>query len=108
MPTFQYYNRYNNFVLNGKPTVVPYVQLPTKSSDKRYIYRTGLSRLDKISQQYYNSPYFGWLIMIANPELGGSEFSIPDGTVLNVPFPLISSLQDYKTALNNYFFYYGK
>lgn len=108
MPTFQYYNRYNNFVLNGQPIVVPYVQLPMKSSDKRYIYRTGLSRLDKISQQYYNSPYFGWLIMIANPEMGGLEFNIPDGSVLNVPFPLISSLQDYKTALNNYFFYYGK
>ena len=35
----KYYNRYNNFVINGQQTVVPYINLPSKSSDKRYIYR---------------------------------------------------------------------
>ena len=55
----QYYNRYNSFLLNGKQTVVPYINLPSKSSDKRYIYKVGTSRLDKVSQQHYNSPFFG-------------------------------------------------
>jgi hypothetical protein len=104
----QYYNRYSDFIINGEQTVVPYVPLPIKSTDKRYIYKVSQSRLDKISQQYYGSPYFGWLIMAANPIFGGLEWNIMDGSILTIPFPLVASLQDYKNALNNHFFYYGR
>jgi hypothetical protein len=108
MVGFQYYNRYNGFLVNGDQTVVPYVKLPSKTSDRRYIYIQGQSRLDKVSQQFYGSPYFGWLIMLANSEYGNQEWDIPDGTVLTIPFPLIASLQDYKNSLDNYYFYYGR
>ena len=64
--------------------------------------------MDKVSQNYYGTPYFGWIIMQANPEFGGLESNIYDGALITVPFPLIASLQDYKTALDNYFFYYGR
>ena len=104
----QYYNRYNQFLINGEQNIVPYIQLTTKSSDRNYIYKVGQSRLDKISQQSYGTPYFGWLILSANPQYSGSEYSIPDGAVLTIPFPLISSLQDYKNSYENYFFYYGR
>jgi hypothetical protein len=104
----QYYNRYNNFIINGEQTVVPYINLPSKTTDKRYIYKVGQSRLDKISQQYYDSPTFGWLIMLANPIYGGQEWQIPDGSILTIPFPLVASLQDYNNELNNHFFYYGR
>ena len=104
----QYYNRYSPFLVNGEQTVVPYIYLPAKSSDKRYIYKVGISRLDKVSQQHYNSPFFGWLILQANPQYTGFEFNIPDGAVLTIPYPLLSSLQDYKNELDNYTFYYGK
>ena len=36
----QYFNRYSNFVINGQQTVVPYVNLPSKSIDKRFIYKS--------------------------------------------------------------------
>ena len=104
----QYYNRYNNFLLNGQQTVVPYINLPTKTTDKKYIYKVGQSRLDKISQQYYGAAYFGWLILIANPMYGGQEWNINDGDILIIPFPLVTSLQDYKNTLDNHFFYYGR
>lgn len=104
----QYFNRYNQFLQNGEQKVVPYINLPAKSSDKRHIYKAGITRLDKVSQQYYNTPFFGWLIMQANPQYTGLEFNIPDGAVLTIPFPLLSSLQDYKSSLDNYFFYYGR
>jgi hypothetical protein len=104
----QYYNRYSNFLVNGEQTVVPYLNLQPKGSDKKYIYRVGQSRLDKISEQYYGSPFFGWLILQANPEFSGSEFEIPDGTVLTIPYPLVTSLQEYKSTLDNYRFYYCK
>ena len=104
----QYWNRYTDFLINGQQDVVPYVVLQSKSSDKNYIYKVSQSRLDKISQQYYNTPTFGWLILSANPIYGGLELNIPDGAILTIPFPLVSSLQDYNSQLENYFFYYGK
>jgi len=103
-----YYNRYEDFLINGKQTVLPFVKIPTKTTDKKYIYRVGISRLDKISQEYYDSPFFGYLILAANPQFGGLEWSIPDRSLLNVPFPLVPSIQDYEAELNNYFFYYGR
>jgi hypothetical protein len=106
--SYQYWNRYSDFLINGEQNIVPYIQLTTKSSDRNYIYKVGQSRLDKISQQSYGTPYFGWLILSANPQYSGSEYSIPDGAVLTIPFPLISSLQDYKNSYENYFFYYGR
>jgi hypothetical protein len=104
----RFYDRYTKFLVEGEQTVVPYVNLPPKTSDRVYIYRLGVSRLDKISQEFYGSPTFGWLIMIANSNYGNEEWTIPDGTVLTIPFPLIASLQDYKNQLDNYFFYYGR
>lgn len=103
-----YYNRYDDFLINGRQTVVPFVKIPQKPTDKRYIYRVGISRLDKISQEFYESPFFGFLILAANPQYGGMEWEIPDRGLLTIPFPLITSIQDYEAELNNYFFYYGR
>ena len=55
---YSYWNRYSDFLINGEQTVVPFAPLPSKSSDKNYIYKVGQSRLDKISQQFYGTPYF--------------------------------------------------
>ena len=108
MSNLQYYNRYSDFLINGQQTVVTYITLPSKSTDKNYIFKVGQSRLDKISQQYYGTPFFGWLIMQANPKYTGFEPNIPDGAILTIPFPLLTSLQDYKNQLDNHFFYYGR
>lgn len=104
----RYWNRYNDFLVNGQQTVVPFVTIPSKSTDKRYIYRTGKSRLDKISYEFYETPYFGWLILMANPQYGGLETNIPDNSLLFIPYPLTDTLQDYNAALENHFFYYGR
>jgi hypothetical protein len=105
---YPYYNRYSEFLINGEQTIVPYVSLPQKPSDHTYIYKVGRSRLDKVSQEFYGAPYFNWLILQANPQFGGLENTIYDGAVLIIPFPLIPSLQDYKAALENHFYYYGR
>jgi hypothetical protein len=104
----QIYNRYNDFLIDGQQTVVPYINLPSKSTDKKYIYKVGMTRMDKVSQQYYGSPTFTWLIMMGNPQYGGQEWNIPDGSILTIPYPLVASLQDYKNELQNHFFYYGR
>ncbi len=70
---YQYWNRYNEFLINGEQTVVPFVNIAQKTTDKTYVYKVGRSRLDVVSQEFYDSPYFGWLILQANPEFGGLE-----------------------------------
>ena len=49
---YQYYNRYSDFLINGDQTVVPFVYLPSKPTDKAYIYKVAKSRLDKVSQEF--------------------------------------------------------
>jgi hypothetical protein len=61
-----------------------------------------------MSQEYYNTPLFGWLIMLANPKVGSIEFDIPDNSIIRVPFPLINSLQEYKKNVELYKLYYGE
>jgi hypothetical protein len=104
----EYFNRYQNFLLNGRQTVVPFLQIPLKPTDQKYIYRKNQSRLDKISYDIYGTPFFGWLILSANPIFGGLEDNIPDGAVLVIPFPLYTSLLSYKNALDTHIFYYGR
>ena len=101
------FDRYEYFVDDGEHKIVPGLELPIKGTDKYHHFKNGKDRLDKLSQQFYGSPTFGWLIMTANPASATNEFEIPDNYILRIPYPLISSLQDYKRAVDTYKLYYG-
>lgn len=103
----QYFDRYQYFEEDGNFKIVPGIDLPIKSGDKYIQYKKGKDRLDKLSDEYYSSPSFGWIILVANPLAGSIEFEIPDGFLLRIPFPLIPSLQDYRRCVDLYKFYYG-
>lgn len=103
-----YFNRYQYFIEDGEYKIVPGIEIPIKGSDKYQQYKRGKDRLDKISQEYYGSPVYGWLILQANPAIGGLEFEIPDNYFIRIPFPLTSTLQDYKSAVELYKYYYGE
>ena len=45
--------------------------------------------------------------MLANPELGSLEFEIPNISAIKIPFPLETSINDFKTEITNYIKYYG-
>ena len=106
--SLQYFDRYQYFVEEGSFKVVPGITIPVKSTDKYVQFRRNKDRLDKLSQEYYNSPMFGWLIMLANPSCGSIEFEIPDNYMIRIPFPLIATLQDYKKGVDLYKLYYGE
>jgi hypothetical protein len=103
-----YFDRYEFFIDDGKFRIVPGIELPIKGTDKYHQYGRTKDRLDKLSQEFYNTPTFGWLIMMANPGAGTNEFEIPDNFILRIPFPLTSSLQDYKKGVELYNLYYGE
>ena len=102
-----YYDRYQFFIEDGEFQIVPGIEIPIKGTDKYIQYTRGKDRLDKISDEKYNSPTFGWLIMLANPHVGVNEFEIPNNTLLRIPFPLINTLQDYRRGVELYKLYYG-
>lgn len=104
----QYYDRYSNFRVNGQVKPLPGITIPESSGDKLAVYKKGVSRLDKISNTYYNNPYSGWLILLANPQFGGLEFNIPDMTPIRVPFPFDSAVQRYINEIKKYNELYGQ
>lgn len=97
-----YLDRYEQFRNNGNISTLPLIKLTPKSTDKRVVYKLGVSRLDKLSQEYYDNPYHGFLIMLANPEYGGLEFNIKDGDIIRIPFPLKATIEDYNNLVVNY------
>lgn len=104
----RYHDRYSKFRDNGEMKPLPGIKIPVVASDKTAIYKQGQTRLDKLSNMYYNNPYSGWLIMLANPEFGGLEFNIPDMTSLRIPFPFDSAVGRYITEVQNYILLYGE
>lgn len=104
----QYYNRYEEFEEEGTFKIVPGIEIPIKSTDKYFTYKKGKDRLDKVSDEKYNSPVFGWLILQANPLAGSTEDMIPDNFLMRIPLPLLPTLQDYKKQIDLYKLYYGE
>jgi hypothetical protein len=103
----RYFNRYKTLDSDSKHISPPFIKLTEKTTDLFTVYNTGKSRLDKISQQYYSAPYYGWLILMANPDVAPSEWEIPDNTTLRIPYPLQDTLNEYDIKLKNRVAYYG-
>ena len=101
------YDRYNRFRANGK-VCVPFIpKIPSMPSDYFETYNRGTSRLDLISSDYYGSPDYDWLILMANPELPDLEFLIPNGSVLRIPFPLDIALENFNEQISRQDALYG-
>jgi hypothetical protein len=96
----QYYDRYNDFRVNNTIKSLPYIKIPEQSTDITIQYKSR-TRLDIVSQTYYGTPYYGWLILQANPGYS-MEFDIPDGAAIRVPFPLTNALQSYSQEVSVY------
>ena len=104
----QYFDRYSKFKNNGEIKPIPGLKIESSNTDKSIVYTLGQTRLDIVSQTYYNNPYHGYLIMLANPQYGGLEFNIPDGSILTIPFPLNKSLEQYQNEVIKYIELNGK
>jgi hypothetical protein len=96
------YNRYS-ILKNGGGTTdsMPFVKLPVNSSDKYEYWNAEFSRMDKLSQKYYGNPFYDFLILYANGNYV-SEFDIPDGALIRIPFPLTKVKADYEALLTAY------
>jgi len=102
-----YYDRYEEFRFNGGVRPVPGIEITISPSDKRVVYKKNSTRLDKLSQKYYNDPWHGYLILLANPQYGGLEFDIRDRDTIRIPFPKDSAIERYINAVEEYKTLYG-
>jgi hypothetical protein len=102
-----YYDRYSSFKNNGKFKLIPNLILPFIGTDITDVYKQGVTRLDILSQKYYNNPYYGVLILMANPSLASIEFDIKDGETIRIPYPLQSAIDRYNEAIRIYNILYG-
>ncbi len=94
-----YYDRYADFRVDGMVKNVPFVKIDRSNSDIDLIFDKSTMRMDTLSYKYYGDADYGWLILQANPSLGGFEFSIPNGVNIRVPYPLSSALQRYENGI---------
>ena len=96
------FDRYSKFRIDNGIEMVPYIEIPAQPTDYFYEYRRGQTRLDTLSNDYYGNPNYGWLILQANPEFKGFEFSIPDGVELRIPYPLDNAISRYESSVNSW------
>lgn len=101
------YDRYSRFRTNGKVFIPPFVKIIEKNTDYFETYHKGVTRLDLISYDYYGSPDYDWLILMANPTLGSMEFEIPDGAIIRIPYPLATTLELYDKEIERHTALYG-
>ena len=92
----EYYDRYSKFRVNGMVKPVPFIKIPPNSGDLYITFDKTKMRFDMLSYKYYGDPDYAWLILQANPHLGGYEYSIRHGEILRIPYPLSSALNRYE------------
>ena len=96
------YNRYSILKKSdGTTELMPFINIPVSTSDKYEYWNGETSRLDILSQKYYGNPFYDFLIIYAN---GGflTEFDIPDGTLIRIPYPLDRAKSYYEMYLTEY------
>lgn len=97
-----YYNRYSKYEGNGKIGFIPYLALSPKPTDKTMLFEKGKTQLNTVSNDYYGSPYWEWLLRSANASLGTDEFEWPDNSVITIPYPLLDTINEIQSKIEQY------
>lgn len=97
MANRSYPRRYSAFKTNGTVTTLPFISISERTTDRTIVFRLGETRLDKVSADYYNNPFYDFLILLANPQYGGLQWDIPDGAVIRIPYPLTEAFEEYQS-----------
>lgn len=98
----QDYNRYLRLKLpDGTNEMMPFVKMPNSNSDKTIFWNKERDRYDKLANTYYGNVFYDFFINYANPEYL-SEWDIPDGALIRIPFPLATIKSYYESFLDSY------
>ncbi len=92
------FNIYDYFPNNEN---VPFITISNRNSDKREYFKEGITTYDSLSYKFYGSSLYGRIISMANPEFN-DEFSIADGSVIRIPFPINDVTNEIIEKINIY------
>ena len=81
---------------------MPFIKIANGSSDQYIVFNKNRDRLDTLSYKYYNDANYAWLILQANPQMGGYEYFIEDGVTIRIPYPLSDALARYESEIMQY------
>ncbi len=95
----QYFNENTYFKDGEKTKIIQFVPIQIKSTDKTYLWNKKVDRMDKVSQLFYGHPFGGNIILMANSSYGCNEDDIPDESILIIPYPFQSAVQQYTDNL---------
>lgn len=99
-----YYDRYKFFRTNDfVESCVPFIKIQESETDIYVLWNSFTMRMDTLSYKYYGDANYAWLILNANPSVGGYEYKIMDGTRIRIPYPLNSALSRYENGIKSYF-----
>jgi hypothetical protein len=94
-------NRYKLFSTKDEAITPPFVSIPLSPEDKYEVFRgTSNTMIDAMSEKWYDSSAFSWLIMYANPQYM-NECDIEIGDTIRIPFPLEAAIDAYEKAIND-------
>ena len=79
---------------NGINTL-PFVKLDLNATDKYETFFVNRTRLFKLADKYYSDATMWKIILMANPQFT-SEFMIPDGYNIRIPFPSEKVKEEYR------------
>lgn len=96
------YDRYEFLKKGSQYKMMPFVEISKSNTDKYIEWNSNFNRLDKLSNKYYGNPFYDFFILYGNPEFL-SEWDIPDGTIIRIPFPLDRVKEEYEKFLNEKF-----
>ena len=97
-----YYDRYAKFRSDGQVSRMPFLEIEKEGSDLYIVFDKATMRFDSLSYKYYGDADYAWLILQANPHSGGYEYSVLDGTVLRIPYPISSAINRYEKSIQRY------
>jgi len=92
------FNIYDYFPNN---TNIPFITINNRNSDKREYFKEGITTYDALSYKFYGTSLYGRIISMANPEFD-DEFSVADGSVIRIPFPINDVISEVVEKINLY------
>lgn len=97
-----YYDRYREITSNGNVLVSPKIKIEERNTDKYITFKKGQTKLFEVSDRFYNSPFFSFIIHAANPNVPSLEPEIENNTLIRIPFPLESAISDYRNSITTF------
>lgn len=94
-------NYLNIYTLFPTGSMIPFIPISKRSTDKFEVYKLGTTTYDSLSYKYYGNSFMGRIISMANGD-SLDEMTIEDGKIIRIPFPFSEVQKEIQDFANTY------